>query len=805
MKIIRAEKMGFCFGVTKAVDMAHALTLTHPKKSIFILGMLVHNQHVINELLEKGIQFIQGKDIATLPEGCIVIIRAHGVTFELYQTLKAKKVELYDATCIFVKKARDLIIEKENDDFHILFIGDEDHPEVQGIVSHVKNVSLFPNLEVLKTTFNEIEYKKYFVMCQTTYNQSKFKEIKEYCNTFLKSTIVSDTICYATHERQEAIVSLAQKCDKIIIVGGKNSSNTVKLFQLAQEINPNSTHIETAEELDLTFFQENDIIGITAGASTPESSILEIEKKLMEAFVNNQDFESLLNEYSFSLERGQRIKGILIHKDNNFALLEIPGIKGQGRMDSKEVRDYKVGDEVEVKISTTTEDFYGNIAVSRIAIEKDNAYNQILLAHTNSTPLEAKVVEVIPGGYKLEHNQFNLFLPKSLASRTLMLNDNLHVVIKEIKSNSNIIVSYKDFLDIQISNEFNKLSIGETIEVTIKKISENGMIVNYNSLSGFIHISEISWETIHAIDTLFKEGQILNASIISLDKAKHGIKLSLKKLTPDPWIAFSQKYQVNSLVSGSVLELKPFGAILKLENGVRGFIHKSEVAWDRFIKNIERYLSVGDIVLAQIIEMDKEKKSVKLSLKSIKSNPWDSIEEKYPLDSITSGKITHIYDYGFFVEIEEGLEVFIYKNDIRWTEKSAISNQVGDVVSFKIIEVNHDKKQLKGSIKHLSANPYQVFALNHPIKSAVVAKILNISQNGLSIDLGNNLVGFIPGSEVLEKAASNLSVLYSVGQEIQAQIIELDIKKQRIILSIHKLVSAEERTDLDEMLKKYGV
>jgi len=805
MKIIRAEKMGFCFGVTKAVDMANSLINSNPGKTIYILGMLVHNQQVINELTLKGIRFITANDIATLPEKSIVIIRAHGITYELYQTLSNKNIELYDATCIFVKKARDLIIEKEQEGFHVLFIGDENHPEVQGIVSHVKNVTLFPNLETLAHFFNEEENQKYFVMCQTTYNQTKFQEIRSFCIENLKNTAVSDTICYATHERQDAVITLAKSCDKLIVVGGKNSSNTVKLFQLAQNFNPNTIHIETAQELNLSYFSKADRIGITAGASTPETSIIEIENKLMEAFVNNQDFETLLSEYSFSLERGQKIKGIIIHKDTNYALLEIPGIKGQGKIDSKELAGFNVGDEVEVKILSTTEDFYGNIAVSRSAIEKDNAYNDILFAQTKATPITAKVIEIIPGGYKLAHNHFTFFLPKSLAPHNVNLSDSITVIIKEIKSNSNIIASHKDYQDSLIADEFSKLSIGDSLNVLIKKINANGLIVNYKNLSGFVHISEVSWENITDLNQFFKEDQQLKATIISLDAEKKGLKLSIKKLTVDPWITFTQNNTINSIVSGTVLELKPFGAIVKLENGIRGFLHKSEVAWDRFIKNINQYLTVGDMISAQIIELDNAKHSVKLSLKAIKANPWENIVEKYPLHSQVSGKITHIHDYGIFVEVEEGVEFFIYKNDIAWIHSATPKFFVGDVINFSVIEIDLEKKNLKGSIKDLSENPYKLFSTSHSIRSSVTSTVKSISDDGLFVDLGNHITGFIPKGEIEEKIVDNLNAKFKIGQEVTAQIIELDIKRQRIVLSIYKLESAQERKELDEMLKKYGV
>ncbi len=281
MEIIRAEKMGFCFGVQEAIKIAEERIEKSNGSKIYILGMLVHNKEVMNALKQKDIEIVEENEIDTLKRGDIVVVRAHGTTKLIYEQLEKKGVVIYDAACVFVKKSRKVISEMEEKGYETIFIGDKNHPEVVGIVSYAKNVNIFSDIEELKK-FNPEKDKKYFVLAQTTLNKNLFLEIKNYLLENYENIEFADTICGATYERQRAVEKLAENVDVLLIVGGYNSSNTKKLYNIGKEINKNSYLIETKEDLKAEWLLNKEKIGITAGASTPEKSIIEIENFIRE-------------------------------------------------------------------------------------------------------------------------------------------------------------------------------------------------------------------------------------------------------------------------------------------------------------------------------------------------------------------------------------------------------------------------------------------------------------------------------------------------------------------------------------------
>ena len=279
--------MGFCFGVKEAVNLVEETMKIHPKQKIYILGMLVHNKNVMDSILKKGVKVIEEDEIDILKKEDVVIVRAHGTLKENYAKLKATECTVYDAACIFVKKARDVLFDKESFGKKIIFIGDKDHPEVKGIVSYSKNVEIYEDFESLRQAKLD-KKEEYFVLAQTTLNKKMFDKIKEYIEKNFKNSEIGDTICGATSERQEAVEELAREVDVVLVIGGKKSSNTKKLYNISKKINSNTYLLENSGDLDINCVIGKTKIGITAGASTPEESINSIEKYIREETRNGK-------------------------------------------------------------------------------------------------------------------------------------------------------------------------------------------------------------------------------------------------------------------------------------------------------------------------------------------------------------------------------------------------------------------------------------------------------------------------------------------------------------------------------------
>jgi 4-hydroxy-3-methylbut-2-enyl diphosphate reductase len=285
MEIIRAKHMGFCFGVAGAIDICYKISKDEKNigKNIYILGMLVHNEHVVKNLEDQGfkvieeIDILQGKD--PLKAGDIIIIRAHGTSEKIFQILNEKNVEIHDATCIFVTQIRKTLVEMEKKGYDILFIGDKNHPEVKGIISFGKRVTICEDLEELQNTHID-RNKEYCLLTQTTLNKKKLEKIKSYLENNYLNVKILDKVCGATQVRQEAVEELAQKVDMLIVVGGKTSSNTKKLYEISSNLNPNTYLIQDENDLKKEWFDGKEKIGITAGASTPEEIVIKIENQI---------------------------------------------------------------------------------------------------------------------------------------------------------------------------------------------------------------------------------------------------------------------------------------------------------------------------------------------------------------------------------------------------------------------------------------------------------------------------------------------------------------------------------------------
>lgn len=285
MEIIRAKHMGFCFGVAGAIETCHTVLKEEENKNkrIFILGMLVHNQYVVDKLKSEGFLIVEEKDILEkkddLKQDDIVIIRAHGTLKKIYNILEEKGVKVYDATCKFVTHIRDTLIEMEKKGNEIIFIGDKEHPEVKGIISFGKNIRVFNELEEIKKAEID-ENKNYCVLTQTTLNKKKLEKIKSFLENHYSNVNILDKVCGATQVRQEAVEELSKKVDILLVIGGKNSSNTKKLYDISKAINKNTYLIENEKELEENWFTDCKKVGITAGASTPEEIVINIENKI---------------------------------------------------------------------------------------------------------------------------------------------------------------------------------------------------------------------------------------------------------------------------------------------------------------------------------------------------------------------------------------------------------------------------------------------------------------------------------------------------------------------------------------------
>jgi len=639
LKIYIADYAGFCFGVKRAVEIAEgALSQLNKGEKIYSLGPLVHNPQVVDKFNEKGIKVINNAD--EIDDGKI-IIRSHGISGKLQKRLEDKNLQLIDGTCPYVKSVHNKVNKYHEDGYKIVIIGDKNHPEVIGINGWCNDEAIIINKE--DEAENMPNYDKICIVSQTTNTQEKFQKLSDIIAKKGKEVKIFNTICNATNQRQSACEELAKKVEAMIVIGGHHSSNTNKLAEISKKYCSNVYHIETHDELPLHEISKFNTVGITAGASTPDWIIEEVIKTL-ENLNNNNMLEAIENTMK-KIRKGDIVKGKIISISQDEVIVNI-NYKSDGIIPKEEISNdptfdhvsmLKVGQEIEVYV-LKMDDGDGNVILSRKKAETIRGWEQLEEDYNKSNVIKCKVVDVIKDGLIVVVKGINGFIPASQISVNHIgnlyeyKNEILKVKIIDVNRRKNkIILSSKEVeKEILIQEReqlWKSLKIGQEVEGIVKKIVDFGVFVNIGGLDGLIHISDLTWERINHPSEVLNIGDKVKVKIINLDKKKNRISLSLKETLPKPWDIFIQNKKVGDIVTGKVVKVFNFGLLVKLEEGVDGLVHISELSTER-VKSPSDKLKVGDIIQVKIINIDEKEQKISLSLKAIEEEKNKQIEER---------------------------------------------------------------------------------------------------------------------------------------------------------------------------------
>ena len=821
MEIIRAKHMGFCFGVLEAINVCNSLIEEKGRK--YILGMLVHNKQVVEDMEKKGFKLVKEEelleDIDDLKENDIVVVRAHGTSKKVHEKLKERKVKVYDATCIFVNKIRQEMEIANEKGYNILFMGDKNHPEVKGVISFADNIQIFESLEeAMKVKIDSS--KTYLLSTQTTLNKKKFEEVKKYFKENYQNVIIFDKICGATAVRQKAVEELAIKADIVIIVGDTKSSNTKKLYEISKKLNSESYLVENEEQLDLTIFRGKEVIGITAGASTPEETIMNIEKKIRGTYKmpnvneNQNEFLKMLEEFPPNQEK--RVEGIIYSMDQNYSYLDVPGERTVVRVKTDELKGYKVGETVEVLIINVSEedDDQEYINASRKKIELEKNWEKIEDSLKNGTVLEGEVTKKIKGGYLVQALFYPGFLPNSLSeipdNEEKVAGRKVQVVVKDIKNdrdkkNKKITYSVKDIKLAEQAKEFAGLEVGQTVDCVVTEVLDFGLAVDINALKGFIHISEVSWKRLDKLSDAYKVGDKIKAVVVSLDEAKRNVKLSIKKLEADPWATVANEFKVGDEVDGVVTKVLPYGAFVEIKAGVEGLVHISDFSWTKKKVNVAEYVKEGEKVKVKITDLHPEDRKLKLGIKQLVANPWDSAEKDYAVDTVIKGKVVEVKPFGIFVELTDGIDAFVHSSDYNWIGEETPKFEIGNEVELKITELDLNDRKIKGSLKALRKSPWEHAMEEYKVGTTVEKKVKTVADFGLFVELTKGIDGFIPTQFASKEFIKNIRDKFNEGDIVKARVVEVNKDTQKIKLSIKEIEREEAKREEKEQIEKYSV
>lgn len=644
-----ADKAGFCFGVDRAVKIVYNIIENGGKAVTY--GEIIHNETVVNELKSRGVNVINSLEEIEKLENTSVVIRSHGVGRDIYELLEKRKpfgVDVCDGTCPFVARIHKIVSEKSGEGFDIIILGDKDHDEVQGIVKHCqKKPYICGNddelREILQKKFKNFK-KKVAIVAQTTYNIIIWEKCCRIIRSECPEAEVFNTICSATAERQQSAVRLAKKSDFMIVIGGKRSSNTAKLFDICREHCKACILISDAGELErenipekLRELGENFNIGITAGASTPAYIIKEVQNHMSEIIKNNDedfDFASALDASFKKIYTGQRVKGYITAVNNTEATVDI-GTKQTGYIALSELTDdptlkvsdvVKVGDEVDL-IVIKINDAEGIVNLSKKKVDAMVGFDKLVKAKEEDAVLEGTVTNVVKGGVIVITEGTRVFIPASQA--TARRDEKLENLLKKTVKFKIIEINEQKFKavgsikavlnaekDAAKAKFWENVKVGDKFKGEVKSITNYGAFVDLGGIDGMVHISELSWNRIKHPSEVVKVGDVIEVFVKELDSESGRISLGYKKDEDNPWVKFANEYSVGDVVEAKVVSITPFGAFAQIIPGIDGLIHISQIA-NKKVANVKDVLSVGDVVKAKITEIDTEKKRISMSIREL--------------------------------------------------------------------------------------------------------------------------------------------------------------------------------------------
>ena len=644
-KVTVAKSAGFCFGVDRAVKMVYGELEKGTR--VATLGPIIHNQDVVDDMTAKGARIISSVD--ELEDGETVVIRSHGVDREVYRQIEAKGNRMLDATCPFVSRIHHIVSEKTKEGYFILIAGDKGHPEVQGIVGHCDQNYLVFKDNVELSDFFENSYKKFgkklaFVE-QTTYNIVVWEKCLNVIPKNDPDIFIADTICSATDARQSDAAELAKSSDIMIVVGGRHSSNTVKLYEVCSRY-CKTYHIENSDELHSLNLPDAERIGITAGASTPAYIIKEVQTKMTENenLTTNMDedidFAQALDESFKKIHTGEKVKGTVVAVNNTEAIVDL-GTKHTGYVALDDLTDdstkkpgdiVSVGDEIDL-IVIKVNDAEGTVALSKRKVDEQAGYENILKAKEEGTVLEGVVQHVVNKGVTLTVQGVRVFIPASLtglprgAELEQLLKQKVEFIVIEVtEGRKRAVGSIKAVQNAKKAEAQAKFwetaKVGDVFTGKVKSLTSFGAFVDLGGIDGMVHISELSWKRIKHPSEVVSVGDTLEVYIKDLDREANRISLGFKKAEDNPWEIFKANYKVGDVVKATIVSITNFGAFAQIIDGVDGLIHISQIA-DRKVENVKDVLSVGDVVDVKIIDIDTESKRISISIRALLEDQAD--------------------------------------------------------------------------------------------------------------------------------------------------------------------------------------
>ncbi len=636
MRVEVAKTAGFCPGVKRAVDMVEEAA--HSGIPTVTYGPIIHNHHVVERFAQMGVHEVS--HFSEVTPSTQVIIRSHGVARAVYEGLEQQGAIIKDATCPYVKRIHNIVSQGSEQGRTPIIIGIPTHPEVEAIAGWCQDPHVFETAEALEQWLVEDPERQHMpliMVSQTTSTEKLWKNCTETIKKLCTNCEIFDTICSATEKRQSEAARLAQRCESMIVIGDRNSSNTKRLREICSEVCKHTCLIDSGADLSAADYIGKSSVGITAGASTPQWIIKEVYNIMSDEIkteATEESFDQLLEQYDKSLNTGDKVTGIVTGITPTEIAVDL-GTKHAGYIPYSEVSDdpnvkpeeaFQVGQEIEVYVIRVN-DAEGTVALSKKKLDAQKNWDEIEQACEDKTVVEGYITEQNKGGIVANVKGIRVFIPASQTGvpkngdMGALVKTTVKLKITEVNRQRKRVVGSIRAVTAEARKAaaekiWAEIEVGKKYQGVVKSLTSYGAFVDIGGVDGMVHVFELRWSRIKSPADVVSVGDEIEVYVISFDPEKRKISLGYKTDETNPWTIFTTNYHVGDVCEVKIVKLMTFGAFAEIIPGIDGLIHISQIA-DRRIGKPEDVLTEGQTVDVKIIDIDTEKKRISLSIRAL--------------------------------------------------------------------------------------------------------------------------------------------------------------------------------------------
>ncbi|MCG8604440.1 30S ribosomal protein S1, partial [bacterium] len=540
-------------------------------------------------------------------------------------------------------------------------------------------------------------------------------------------------------------------------------------------------------------------------ASAPKADEPEVYLSLDELDDDNEysqeEFNQMLDLYDQTMVdfvEGELVVGKILAVNDKEVSVDI-GFKSEGVIPIEEFKtpsEINIGDDIEVFLDDV-EDSDGQLVLSKRKADFMRQWEKVVKAYENDETLEGVCMRRIRGGIVVDLFGVDAFLPgsqidvKPIRDFDALIGKTMEFkIVKVNELRKNIVVSHRVLIEEGMKEQrqqiLENLEKGQILEGSVKNITDFGVFIDLGGVDGLLHINDLSWGRVSHPSEIVSLDEKIKIQILDFNEEKDRISLGYKQLQPHPWDNIKDKYTEGDVITGKVVNIADYGAFIELEKGVEGLIHISEMSWTQHIKHPSKIVSLGETVEAKILSLDHEGRKISLGLKQLEPDPWEDIEEKYPVNSKQSGIVRNLTNFGAFVELEEGIDGLIHISDLSWTKKIRHPGEVvkkGDEVEIMVLNIDKGNRRISLGFKQIQDNPWDRFAEVYSPQKITKANIVRMIEKGVIVELPDSVDGFVPMSQLQKQGIRRPSDGYKVGDELELMVIEFNKESKKIILS----------------------